>query len=63
MKNRRAFWGITTQDMLPTAVEPLVNTQQEDLELRVYFQRIEQLPEEEKAVIKLFLDAFLSKGR
>jgi len=53
--------GVSGDYLLEGAVEEAARARFEDRELLHQFQQIEKLPEEDKAVIKRLLDAFLTK--
>jgi transcriptional regulator with XRE-family HTH domain len=53
--------GVSGDYLLEGAVEEAARARFEDRELLQQFQEIEKLPEEDKAVVKRFLDAFLTK--
>ena len=53
--------GVSGDYLLEGAVEEAARAGFEDRELLQQFQEIEKLPEEDKAVVKRFLDAFLTK--
>jgi len=53
--------GVSGDYLLEGAVEEAARARFEDRELLQQFQEIEKLPEEDKVVVKRFLDAFLTK--
>lgn len=53
--------GVTSDYLLEGTTGEVAKARFEDRELLKQFQQVEQLPEEDKAVIKKLLDAFLVK--
>ena len=53
--------GVSGDYLLEGAVEEAARARFEDRELLRQFQEVEKLPEEDKVVVKRFLDAFLTK--
>jgi len=53
--------GISSDYLLDGATQDAAKAKFEDRELLKQFQEVERLPEEDKNVIKLLLDAFLTK--
>jgi len=53
--------GVSGDYLLEGAVEEAAQARFEDRELLRQFQEVEKLPEEDKAVVKRFLEAFLTK--
>jgi transcriptional regulator with XRE-family HTH domain len=55
--------GVSGDYLLKGAVEEAARARLEDRELLRQFQEVEKLPEDDKVVIKRFLEAFLTKKR
>lgn len=55
--------GVTGDYLLEGAVEDAARARFEDRELMLQFQQVEKLPEEDKMLVKKFLDAFIVKRR
>lgn len=55
--------GVSGDYLLEGAVEEAARARFEDRELLLQFQEVEKLPDDDKVVIKRFLDAFLTKKR
>jgi transcriptional regulator with XRE-family HTH domain len=55
--------GVSGDYLLEGAVEEAARARFEDRELLRQFQEVEKLPDDDKVVIKRFLDAFLTKKR
>lgn len=53
--------GVTGDYLLEGAVDEVAKARFEDRELLQQFQQVEQLPDEDKRVVKKLLDAFLVK--
>lgn len=53
--------GVTSDYLLEGAVNEVAKARLEDRELLKQFQEVEQLPDEDKLVVKKLLDAFLVK--
>lgn len=53
--------GVTSDYLLEGATDEAAKAKFEDRELLKQFQEVEQLPEEDKTVVKKLLDAFLTK--
>lgn len=53
--------GVTSDYLLEGAVNEVAKARFEDRELLKQFQEVEQLPDEDKLVVKKLLDAFLVK--
>lgn len=53
--------GVTSDYLLEGATEEAAKAKFEDRELLRQFQEVEQLPDEDKNVVKKLLDAFLTK--
>ena len=53
--------GVTSDYLLEGATDAAAKAKFEDRELLKQFQEVEQLPEEDKNVVKKLLDAFLTK--
>ena len=53
--------GVTTDYLMNGTAENLANNSLSDKELLNQFKFIEKLPDSEKSVVKIFLDAFITK--
>jgi hypothetical protein len=53
--------GVTSDYLLDGATHEAAKARFEDRELLKQFQEVEQLPDEDKNVVKKLLDAFLTK--
>lgn len=61
LKRLAAALNVTSDYLLEGAQDDAAKARFEDREFLRLFQEIEKLPEEDKTVIKIFLDAFLTK--
>lgn len=61
LKRLASALEVTSDYLLEGTPNDAAKARFEDRELLALFQEIEQLPAEDKAVIKIFLDAFLTK--
>lgn len=61
LKRLASALDVTSDYLLEGTPSDAAKARFEDRELLTLFQEIEQLPAEDKAVIKIFLDAFLTK--
>ena len=55
--------GVTTDYLIEGDTDEVAKAKLEDRELLYQFQEIEKLPDDDKAVVKKFLDAFLTKKK
>ncbi len=55
--------GVSSDYLLEGVSEKAVQARIEDKELLQQFQEIEKMPDEEKTVVKKFLDAFIAKKK
>ena len=55
--------GVTGDFLMAGSVLDLAQTRLTDQELMTQFQEVERLSDEEKRVVKIFLDAFLTKRK
>lgn len=55
--------GVSTDFLMEGTTDTAARTKMEDRDLLRQFQEIERLPEQDKSVIKIFLDAFLTKKK
>jgi len=55
--------GVTTDYLIEGATGEVAKAKLEDRELLYQFQEIEKLPEDDKMVVKKFLDAFITKKK
>jgi len=63
LKKLADILGVTTDYLIEGATEEVAKAKIEDRELLRQFQEVEELPEEDKYVIKKLLDAFLTKKK
>ncbi len=53
--------GVSSDYLMNGSTEDIANNTLNDKELLNQFKQIEQMPEKDKSVIKIFLDAFITK--
>jgi transcriptional regulator with XRE-family HTH domain len=63
LKNLAEALGVTTDYLIEGETDDIAKTKLEDRELLHIFREVETLPDEDKYVIKKFLDAFLTKKK
>ena len=61
MKRLANALGVNSAYLLDVAADEAAKARFEDRELLKQFQKVEQLPDEDKNVVKKLLDAFLTK--
>jgi len=61
LKRLASALDVTGDFLMDGSVNDMARARMEDQELMTQFQEVENLPEEEKKVVKIFLDAFLTK--
>lgn len=55
--------GVTTDYLIEGETDEVAKARLEDRELLNQFREIEKLPENDKSVVKIFLDAFISRKK
>ena len=63
LKRLASALDVTGDFLMEGSVNDMARARMEDQELMTQFQEVEKLPEDEKKVVKIFLDAFLTKRK